>query len=336
MSSTIAPPRKPTRADWIGWAMVAVGGGTAPSAINIAIETAPPTVIASVRVWSAAVLLLIYVYATGRSLASPLKAEGRQVWLYGIAAGFFGYAMPFLLFPLAQLQVSSIMAGIVMAFLPVMAVVMAALFAGEPMTRRGLMGVLVGSTGVLFLLGPALFGGVSATLTGVLLLLCAVFGYASMGIIMRRAPEFPVRSFAAMMMLSAAVMLTPVSFIADTEGISAASWAAILYLGLVPTGINAIVIVNTVRLAGAGFMATSAYASPIIAVIFGVMVFSEPLHTYQVLGLLTIMGGIALTQDGMTTFQKKIWPRIVVAAFPNRKTRSPESSQSASPPRADA
>lgn len=316
--------------------MVALGGGSAPSAINLAIETAPPTVVATVRLWSAAVLLLIYIFATGRPMASLASKEGRSVWIYAVAAGFVGYAMPFLLFPFAQLQVSSIMAGIIMAFLPVMAVIMAALFAGEPMTKRSLTGVLIGSSGVLFLIGPALFGGASGTLIGMLMLLLAVFGYASLGVIMRRAPEFPARSFAAMMMLAAAVMSTPAVFISDLEGISTASWGAIAYLGLVPTGINAILIVTTVRRAGAAFLSTSAYASPVLAVSFGILFFSEPLFLYQVLGLLTILTGIALTQNAFARLQKSIVPRIVVTAFPKRKTRPSESRQEASPPRADA
>lgn len=336
MVSSVAPPKHPGKADWIGWLMVAVGGGSAPSAINLAIETAGPALIAGVRVWSAAVLLLAYSYATGRKLAPLSTAEGRQVWGYAIAAGFLGYAMPFHLFPLAQMQVTSIMAGIVMAFLPVMAVMMAAIYAGEPLTRKSVAGVLVGSSGVLILIGPSVLGEAAGSLVGILLLLCAVFGYASMGVVMRRAPEFPARSFAAMMLLAAGVMSLPFTVMSHAGGVSTASWAAILYLGIVPTGINAIVIVTVVRRAGAGFMATSAYASPVLAVLFGLTFFAEPLFLYQVIGLLTILVGIALTQNAARNFQKNIWPRIVVRAFPNRKTRPPESSQSASPPRADA
>lgn len=330
------PIQKPTRADWFAWGMVALGGGSAPSAINVAIETAPPGVIAFFRVWSAAILLLAYTYGTQRKLASPMSAEGRQVWLYAVLAGAAGYAVPFFLFPLAQMQVSSIMAGIVMAFLPVVAVMMAAVFAGEPLTKRSSLGVFTATGGVLVLIGPAIAGGLSASFIGILLLLVAVFGYAVMGVIMRRAPEFPVRSFATMMMLAAGVMITPALLITSFEGISVRSWAAILFLGIVPTGINAILIVSTVRRAGAGFMATSAYASPVIAVFFGLLFFSEALLTYQIIGLLTIFAGIALTQQSSTKGQKKSWPRIVVAAFPRRTTRPDESSQSASPPRDEA
>ena len=309
------PLQKPNRSDWFAWGMVALGGGSAPSAINVAIETAAPIVIAGTRVWAAAIILLIYVIATGRHLASLRTDEGRRVWMYAAACGVTGYAIPFLLFPYAQLQVSSIMAGIIMAFLPVMAVIMAGLFAGEPMTRRSLSGVLVGSLGVLVLIGPALFGGVGGTVVGILLLLLAVFGYASLGVIMRRAPEWPPRSFAAMMMLSAAIVTTPFMFGASFEGVSVASWSSILFLGIIPTGINAILIVTTVRRAGAGFLATSAYASPVVAVIFGILIFSEPLTLFQVLGLLTILMGIALTQNAFARLPARGWAEAAIAAL---------------------
>lgn len=285
---------------------------------------------------TAAIMLVTYALATGREMLPPWHPVGRKVWAYGAAAGFFGYAMPFSLFPIAQTQVSSIMAGIVMAFLPVMSIVMAALFAKEPLTKKSLVGVLIGTVGVLILLGPAIFSGAEATIVGILLLLCAVFGYASMGVVMRRAPEYPARSFAATMMASAALMTLPFMLMQGFSEVTTQGYLAMLYLGILPTGLTAIVIITVVRRAGAGFLATSAYASPVISVVFGLLFFSEPLLINQIIGLLTIFLGVALSQGNLTALQKKAWPRIVVAAFPRRRTRSPQSSQTASPPRADA
>jgi drug/metabolite transporter (DMT)-like permease len=332
----IAPPKEPTRADWALWCLVAVLGGSAPAAINFAIAGAPPAVIAGVRIWAAAIILVVYVYATGRKLASPLTAEGRLVWTYALAAGFCGYALPFHLFPMAQLEVTSIMAGIMMAFLPVLAVLTAWLFAGEPLTRKSFTGVVIGTVGVLILIGPAALSGAGGTLFGIGLLLCAVFGYALMGVVMRRAPEHPARSFAAAMMLSAAVMSTPFTLAEGFGEVTKQGWIAIAYLGLGPTGFTSIAIVTVVRRAGSGFLSTSAYVAPVVAMLFGVLVFSEPLTVNQIVGFLTIIGGIALTQNAFVRLQKTIWPRIVVTAFPNRTTREPSSEQEASPPRAEA
>lgn len=336
MASPISPPSEPTRGDWFGWIAVAILGGSAPAAINIAIAGAPPAVIAGVRTWLAAGLIIAYCYSTGRRLIPPTTELGRSVWFYGFGAGFFGYAMPFTLFPLAQMEVSSIMAGIVMSFLPVMSVLLAALFAGEPMSKRGFAGVLIGTLGVLVLIGPAVLRGADGTITGVILLLCAVFGYAAMGVVMRRAPEFPARSFAATMMIAAAIMATPFALLEGFDEVTTGGWVSILYLGLGPTGFTAIVIVTVVRRAGAGFLATSAYAAPVISVVLGVLFFSEPLLINQVVGLLIIFSGVALTQNVFVRIQKSIFPRIVTTAFPNKKTRSPDNSHNESPPRPEA
>ncbi|MEE4212336.1 MAG: DMT family transporter [Parvularcula sp.] len=331
----IAPPKEPNRADWALWALVAVLGGSAPAAINFAIAGAPPAVIAGVRIWAAAAILVVYVYATGRKIVSPLSKEGRAVWVYAAAAGFCGYALPFQLFPLAQLEVTSITAGIMMAFLPVLAVLAAWAFAGEPLTRKSFTGVVIGTVGVFILTGPAALAGAGGTLKGIGLLLIAICGYAGMGVVMRRAPEHPARSFAAAMMIAAAVMSTPFTLLEGFDGVTKQGWLAIAYLGLGPTGFTSIAIVTVVRRAGSSFLSTSAYVAPVVAMLLGIAFFAEPLMLNQILGLATILGGIALTQNAWVRFQKKIWPRIVVTAFPNKKTRSPVKTEDASPPRAE-
>lgn len=335
MPSPIAPPRAPTPADWLGWLLVALIGGSAPAAINVAIDGAPPLVIAGMRTLAAAVVLTVFVYATGRRIIAPWTREGRMVWLFGAGAGFFGYAMPFTLFPIAQTEVSSIMAGIVMACLPVMSVLLAGLLAGETLTRRALLGVLIGLGGVFILIGPAALGGAEGTVFGISLLLCAVFGYAAMGVVMRRAPEHPARSFAATMMIAASLMTAPVLIATGVDDVTPAGWLAMAYLGFGPTGFTAILIVTVVRRAGAAFLSTSAYLAPVVSVVLGMLLFAEPLHVNQVLGLLTIMAGIALTQGNLATLQKIISPRMVVTALPFRRTRSAESVHTAVPPRSD-
>ncbi|MEM9809695.1 MAG: EamA family transporter [Pseudomonadota bacterium] len=324
MSNVPTPLQQPNRADWLGWGLVALIGGSGPAAISFAIQEAPSAAIAGVRVWLAAIILTVYAVSTGRPMPGLGTSEGRHVWLYAAAAGFCGYALPFTLFPIAMQEVSSILAGIMMASVPVLTVVFAALFAGEPMTRRSLAGVIMGALGVMILMGPAAFDNVSGSLRGQLLLLIACLGYASMGIVMRRAPEFPARSFTAAMMVCAALMSTPWALSSGLEGITAKGWMAMIYLGVMPTGITAIAIVAVVRRAGAGFLSTSAYLAPVVATVLGMVLFGEPLLINQVIGLATILIGITLTRGAFAHFQKAIWPRIVVTAFPKRKTRSPE------------
>jgi len=324
MSHAIAPPKEPNRTDWLMWAAVAIVGGSAPAAINLAIASVPPTIIPGARLWLATLVLVTFTLGTGRPLLGLRTKDDWIAWGYAAAAGATGYAIPFTLFPLAQLEISSIMAGIFMSFLPVITVLVAAAFAGEPLTKRSLLGVLVGTIGVLILIGPAAISGADGTLYGQGLLLIAILGYAATGIVMRRAPDVPVRSFTTAMMLCAALMTTPPLFFADWSAINGQGYAALAYLGLGPTGLTAICIVTVVRRAGASFLSTSAYVAPIVSVTLGVAFFSEAFTLNQALGLLTILLGITLTRGGFVKLQKEILPRIMVTAFPNKRTRSPD------------
>ncbi|MEM6747738.1 MAG: DMT family transporter [Pseudomonadota bacterium] len=324
MSHTIAPPQEPNRADWLMWAAVAFVGGSAPAAINVAIEGAPPAIIAGVRLWLATLVLVVFTLGTGRPLLGIRTKADWIAWGYAAAAGATGYAIPFTLFPLAQQEVSSIMAGIFMSFLPVITVLVAAAFAGEPLTRRSLAGVAVGTVGVLILIGPAALTGAEGTLYGQGLLMLAILGYAATGIVMRRAPEVPVRSFTTAMMLCSAIITTPPLFFADWSAVNGQGLWALAYLGLGPTGLTAICVVTVVRRAGASFLSTSAYVAPVVSVILGIIIFSEAFTLNQAVGLLTIFLGISLTRGVFARLQKEILPRIIVTAFPNKRTRSPD------------
>ncbi|MEM9234766.1 MAG: DMT family transporter, partial [Pseudomonadota bacterium] len=135
------PVLTPTRQDWLFLAAVVVFGGSSFSAIKVAVDAAPPSVVAAGRLWVAAVLLIAYMVSTGRRF--PPLIENRRIaapWLFAVAIGAAGYSIPMFMFPYAQQTVSSLLAGIYMAFMPIVTVVLAALFAGEALTKNKILG----------------------------------------------------------------------------------------------------------------------------------------------------------------------------------------------------
>ena len=286
----------PTRTDWLMMLGVAVLGGSSFAGIELAVETAPPAVVAASRLWIGAAFMAVHTRLSGRPF---LPWRPRRAWAYAAAAGLIGYAAPMTLIPLAQQTVTSILASVYQAFMPVMTVLLAAAFADEVLTRRKLTGFALGTAGVLVLVGPdALRGVLTADVVAQGLLLVAIFGYAAAGVIMRRAPDVPERGFAAAFLGLGAVAATPGAIIAGTEGISPASWAAIAYLGIFPTGITAIFIILVVRRVGAGFLAMSAYAAPVVALILGVAFLKERAGWQELAGLSAILAGVAVAQPG--------------------------------------
>lgn len=305
-SATVATPtapslRAPNRQDWILLILLVICGGSSFSGIRIAVETASPAMVAAGRLWVSTLVLYLYMRSTGRKMI-PWRTEGGKIaplWKFAAAIGFIGYTIPMALFPYAQQTVSSLLAGIYMAFMPIGTMILAATFADEPFTRQKVIGFSFGTLGVVFLMGPAVLGDIfSANVLAQCALLVAATCYAMASVIMRRAPDAPARSFAVAFMLVAALFATPAA-LADLPAagtISWSSWMAIIYLGVVPTGITAIFIIHLIRGAGAGFMAMGNYITPLAAIVFGVILFREQLEWHYGIGLATILTGVAITQ----------------------------------------
>ncbi|WOI52354.1 DMT family transporter [Parvularcula sp. LCG005] len=296
----------PTPQHWLILMIIVVCGGSSFSGIRIAVETAPPAVVAAGRLWVATLMLAVYMKATGREML-PLREGGRlsPSWIFALFIGLAGYAVPMTLFPFAQQHVSSMLAGIYMAFMPLVTVILAATFADEPLTVRKITGFAAGTLGVIILIGPdALSHLLSDSVIAQGALLLATTGYAISSVLTRRAPPAAARSFAVAIMLLAAIAATP---LAIREGlresaISIRSWLAIVYLGLVPTGLTAILIINVVRGAGAGFMAMGNYLTPGVAIILGMLMFGETLEWRFLFGLIAILTGVAIAQPGPIAF----------------------------------
>lgn len=299
---------EPTRTDWLMMLGVAVLGGSSFAGISVAVETAPPAVIAAARLWVGAAFMAIHTKMSGRPF---LPFGAGKTWAYAIAAGLIGYAVPMTLIPVAQQTVTSILASVYQAFMPVMTVLLAAAFADEVLTKRKLTGFAFGTIGVLTLVGPsALRGILTADVVAQGMLLVAVLGYASAGVIMRRAPDAPERGFATAFLLFGALLATPGALLAGADGISLKSWAAIFYLGLFPTGITAVFIILTVRRVGAGFLAMSAYAAPVVALLLGTFFLGERVGLRELAGLAAILTGVAIAEPrGLATFRATIRSR---------------------------
>ena len=297
------PVLTPTPKDWLFLAFVVLLGGSSFSGIRIAVETAPPAVVGAGRLWVAAIFLTIYMFATGRRFP-PLIEQGRPspAWAFALAIAATGYSVPMFLFPFAQQSVSSLLAGIYMAFMPLVTVVLAALFADEPLTRNKILGTLLGLTGVMALILPAFpADGLNASVIAQLALIIATTGYAISSVMMRRAPQVAARSFGAMVLVCAAILLTPFAihtYVESKASVSGASMAAIFYLGVLPTGLSTICIIHMIRSAGASFLAVANYVTPGAAIIFGIVLFHEVLTGWHVLGLATILCGVFVAQPG--------------------------------------
>jgi drug/metabolite transporter (DMT)-like permease len=289
-------PTAPTLRDWTGLMALGLIWGASFLGIAVALEGATPFWIATIRIGIGGFVLGLI--AMVMRLRLP---RDRRVWVFAVAMGVFSNAAPFTLLGFAQQHVTSGFAGITMAAIPLFTIGFAHfLVPGEQLTRNKVAGFLLGLLGVAVLIGPGVLGASGSELEAWARLAClaACISYATGAILTRRCPPVHAVSFGIIALGSAALMLLPLALILE----GAPVWPgtrpalALLYLGLLPTGLATLLIVMIIRSAGPSFLTQVNYQVPLWSVLLGVFVLAEDLPGSFLLALGIIMAGLALTR----------------------------------------
>lgn len=271
--------------------------------VSVALTGVGPLTVAASRLCLGAVFLLGLSFALGAGLPRVTGPGAGLLWLFIFAMGVFSNAVPFALLSWGQQVVASGFAGVCMAAVPLLVLPLAHVFVpGERMHLRRLIGFVLGTIGVVVLIGPAAFTSTGAEYETLARLAClgAAGCYAVGTIFTRLAPEVNRMALAAAVLLVAAVMFTPYAVM--TEGWPAPettqSFWALIYLGILPTGVAQILLVQVIREAGPVFLSLVNYQVPIWSMVFGAVILSEALPASLWLGLGLILFGVALSQLG--------------------------------------
>jgi drug/metabolite transporter (DMT)-like permease len=277
---------------WILFAAVSVVWGMPYLFIKIGVEELTPGFVAWSRVALAAVVLLPVAIRTGALRGLPLR------WLVAFAA--VEIAIPFPLIGFGEQRISSSLAAILIAALPLVVAFLALRFDhAERPTRTRLAGMLVGLAGVIALVGIDI-GGRGAELLGAAAVLTATLGYACGPLIVKRHlkgadPLGPVTAAMAI----ASIMLLPFG-IGDfpTETPQTDTLVAIAVLGLVCSAAAFLLFFRLIAEVGPSRATVITYVNPIVALALGVAVLGESVTAGAVAGLLLILAGSWLATDG--------------------------------------
>jgi drug/metabolite transporter (DMT)-like permease len=268
--------------------------GTSFMFISVSVETVDPLSIVFFRVVLGALVLALVVYARGQRLPLSIKA-----WLAFFLMGIVGNLLPFFLISWGQKTVNSGVAGMIMAIMPLMTMLLAHYFVeGENLNRYKIIGFTLGITGITILLGPVFEGGGRAVLSGTAIFIAAT-SYAVNSILVRRLPRFSPLVAGTGVLIAASITMLPLWILlapADSGGISLKSMNAVIWLGIGPTGIATIILFAVIERTGPTFLSTINYMIPVVAFFTGALILSEPVEWHSILALITILSGIALTR----------------------------------------
>ncbi len=268
--------------------------GTSFVFISISVETVAPVTVVFVRVLIAAVILTTVVFIKGHKFPATMRN-----WLAFLLMGFAGNVFPFFLITWGQLSVNSGIAGMIMAIMPLMTMLLAHYFVeGENLNRYKVIGFCFGLTGITILLGPVFEGGGRAVFGGIAIFIAAT-SYAVNTILVKRLPGFKPMVGAAGVMICASLIMLPFWLLQSTpsfDELSIRSINAVIWLGIGPTAIATLILFAVIERAGPTFLSTINYMIPVMAFFSGALILSEPVEMSSIFALAIILSGIALTR----------------------------------------
>ena len=263
----------------------------------LAVDSVAPVSVVFYRLVLGALVLSLVVYA--RRLSFPRSA---RVWGGFLLMAIAGNALPFFLISWGQQTIDSGVAGMIMAIMPLMTMVLAHyLVTGETLNRYKFIGFVMGISGVTLLLGPVFEGGSHALLSG-LAIFTAATCYAVNAILIKRLPRFSPMVGACGVLIMASLVILPFWLLLApaNHNISESSMFSVIWLGIGPTGIATIILFAVIDRAGPTFLSTINYLIPVVAFFCGAWLLSEPVSWHHFAALATILGGIAITRIRVT------------------------------------
>lgn len=283
-----------TRRSWILLLALAGLWGASYLFIEIGLEDLSPAMVVFLRTALAGAILLPLALRRGAlsGLGSHLPA---LVFLAAVQV-----AGPFLLISVGQEEISSSLAGILVASAPIFTALLAIwIDRAERPTLTAVAGIVIGIVGVSLLLGLDV-GGDGAALVGALLVVLASLGYAVGAFALKRtlSDRQPLGVVTMTMLLSAALAapVAALSFPAAAPGLDAVG--AMLALGVGGTGIAFVIFYGLIADVGPARASVVAYISPVFAVLYGVTLLGESFTAGTLAGLVLILAGSWMAGGG--------------------------------------
>jgi drug/metabolite transporter (DMT)-like permease len=256
--------------------------------IKVAVTEVSPPVVVLARTGIGAAVLLPLAIRSGRLVM--LKKR----WPWVLAFAVLEIIGPWWLLSDAEQQLSSSMTGLLIATVPIISVVMARFFGDtERLTRKRLVGLLLGLAGVAVLAIPSLTDG-AATSVAELLLLGLGYSAAPMIAAYRLADVPSVVLTAGCLTVAALFYIGPAAATWPATMPSARVLCALTGLAVLCTALALVVFFALIRMIGATRALVIAYVNPAVAVVAGVVLLGEPLTPAMISAFAMILVGSAL------------------------------------------
>ncbi len=275
--------------------------------IKVAVRDLSPATVVGARTAIGALVLLPLALRQGH--LRPLLRAWKPLLAYTVAE----MAIPWWLLSDAERRLPSSLSGLLIATVPLISVILAALTGhSDRLDRRGLMGLLVGLVGVAVLLG---FDIGTGDLGAVGMVGVVAVGYAIGPLVAARyLGHLPSLGLATVSLVVVAVVYAPLAAVQLPARMPPGTVvAAILLLGLVCTALAFVAFFELIKEVGSTRATVITYVNPAVAVLLGVVLLGEQFTAATGLGFVLILGGCFLSTAPGGTSRAVVDPAPAVA-----------------------
>ncbi|RLQ20064.1 DMT family transporter [Vibrio sp. SBT000027] len=269
--------------------------GTTWFAMEVALHSIPPIFATALRFLLAAPLLAVLAKIFNQPLLFP---KGKRQWLLIVALMYF--AIPFTLMIYGEQYISSGLASIIFANMPVAVMLMSGLFLGLRLAKHQIFGLVTAVVSLCLILGNEMQMGGDDYLIGTVCLGLAVAIHAVMYVLVQKhCKGIEVLTYNAVPSLIASLFLFAVSAMGESVNVESFTWdsiSAVVYLGFVAS-VGGIVAYFKLGQVSTPFQASICFLIfPVVALLISCYINGEVLSKQSLLMMLPLLCGILLTK----------------------------------------
>lgn len=258
--------------------------------IRVAVPALGPFLLVDLRVGLAAAALFLYALAASR------VPKIRYRWKSFLALGFLNAAVPFSLISAAEIHLTASLAAILNSTTVMFTAIVAAVWMGDTLTARKVVGIILGIIGVAVLVGwdPISVNGM--VLLSVAAMLGATFSFALGATYAKQAfSGIPPLGMAIGQQTAAAALLLPLSVASVPDQMPSLAVAlCVLGLALLSTAVAFLIYFRLIENVGPTSTVTVTLLVPVFGLLFGVLLLDEPFGFGTLAGLGIILSSVVL------------------------------------------
>ncbi|WP_368493179.1 DMT family transporter [Geobacillus thermodenitrificans] len=277
---------------------IMVAWGLNVTALKILVEHFSPVTLTALRIFTAGVVVLLFLWGIGRLRKVGWK-EAKQI---GLAAMFSVVAHHFFL-AVGLTRTTAVNAGLVLGMVPLVTALLAMVFLGQRPTMFRLLGIALGFFGVMFVVANG-NGGLGHLSVGDVYVFLAVLAQGISFIMIKKA-TVDARVMTGWMLIFGSLWLFVLGLVLEPRGLSSLKegtpllWTIFLASAVVATALGHMFYNQAVQHLGPAESAVFINLNPFFSLLGAHWLLDEPVSWAQGLGFVLIVAGVVLGSGGM-------------------------------------